>query len=45
MRCVFFITNNLVEKLVHHVPKIPHKPNVHKAFSHSAAKTPVSHVR
>ena len=45
MRCVFFITNSLVEKLIHHVPKFPHKPNVPKAFSHSAAKTPVSPER
>ena len=45
MRCRFFITNKLGEKRVHHVPKFPHRPNVNKAFSHSAAKTPVSHVR
>ena len=45
MRCRFFSTNKPGEKRVHHVPKFPHRPNVNKAFSHSAAKTPDSPVR
>ena len=45
MRGRCFSANKPAEKLVHHVPKFPHRPNVNKAFSHSAAKTPVSPVR